>query len=83
MQTTPGPLTAPWAELDSQAARLEATPTRELFAQAGTAEVRDDRLSCEMTVEIVAHLARLRGQKPPTSVGNFSRSRPINLLSQQ
>ena len=33
MQTTPGPLTPPWAALDSHASRLSAAPTRELFAR--------------------------------------------------
>ena len=33
MQTTPGPLTTPWADLNSHAPRLSAAPTRELFAR--------------------------------------------------
>jgi glucose-6-phosphate isomerase len=33
VQTTPGPLTTPWAALDSHASRLSAAPTRELFAR--------------------------------------------------
>jgi len=34
-------------------------------------------------INIVTHLARLPGQQAPPSVGNLSRSRRINLLSQQ
>jgi glucose-6-phosphate isomerase len=33
VQTTPGPLTPPWADLNSHAPRLSAAPTRELFAR--------------------------------------------------
>src|ERR1700732_4093072 len=31
--TTPGPRTAPWAELASHASRLSSVPTRELFSR--------------------------------------------------
>jgi glucose-6-phosphate isomerase len=33
MQTTPGPRTSVWTDLDSHASRLASVPTRELFAR--------------------------------------------------
>jgi hypothetical protein len=47
------------------------------------AEIRDEYRPCDMTINIVTHLARLPGQQAPPSVGALSRSRRLNLLSQQ
>ena len=47
------------------------------------AEIRDEYRPCDMSIDIVTHLARLPGQQAPPSVGMLSRSWRINLLSQQ
>jgi hypothetical protein len=47
------------------------------------AKIRDKDRPCDMTINIVTHLARLPGQQTPPSVGDHSRRRWINLLSQQ
>jgi hypothetical protein len=47
------------------------------------AEVRDEDRPCDVTINIVMHLACLPGQQATAPVGNFSRSWRINLLSQQ
>ena len=47
------------------------------------AEIRDEYRPCDVTINIVAHLARLPGQQAAPSVGYLSRSWRINLLTQQ
>jgi hypothetical protein len=47
------------------------------------AEIRDEDRPCDVTINIVTHLARLPGQQAPPSVGNLSRGWWMNLLSQQ
>lgn len=45
------------------------------------AEIGDEYRPCDMTINIVTHLARLPGQQAPSSVGNLSRSWRFYLLS--
>ena len=47
------------------------------------AEIRDQDRRCDMTINIVTHLARLPGQQAPSSVGTVSRCWWMNLSSQQ
>jgi hypothetical protein len=47
------------------------------------AEIRNEYRPCDMTINIVTHLAYLPRQQAPPSVGNLSRSMRIDLLSQQ
>jgi hypothetical protein len=47
------------------------------------AEIRDEDRPCDVTINIVTHLARLPGQQAPPSVGNLSSSWRIKLLSHQ
>ena len=47
------------------------------------AKIRDEDRPCDMTINIVTHLARLPGQQASPSVGNPSRSWRLDLLSQQ
>ena len=46
-------------------------------------EIRDEYRPCDMTINIVTHLAHLPGQQAPPCVGNLSRSWRIKLLAQE
>jgi hypothetical protein len=62
---------------------LEGSREVRLAALDERTEIRDEYRPCDMTINIVAHLAHLPGQQAPPSVGNLSRSWRINLLAQQ
>jgi len=47
------------------------------------AEIRDEDRPCDMTVNIVTHLARLPRQQALSSVGDLSRGWWMNLAPQQ
>jgi len=47
------------------------------------AEFRDKHPTCDMTIDVVTHLARLPGGQAPSSVWSRSRDFGINLLTQQ
>ena len=47
------------------------------------AEIRDENRLCDMTIDIVTHLARLPGQPGLSSVWRLLRGWGIDLLSQQ
>ncbi len=47
------------------------------------ADIRDENRLCDMTIDIVTHLARLPGQQALSSVWRLLRGWGIDLLSQQ
>jgi hypothetical protein len=47
------------------------------------AEIRNEDPPCDMTINVIAHLARLPGQQAPCFIWSLLRGREIDLLSQQ